>query len=125
MQPYYSMRIMAGVLGLLMLVVVPHVARGQVVCELNLVPCQGWFGEGCYDPAYATCTNGVICDKTLAPCAGRFGAGCYNRAYATCTDGVICQMPLRPCFGPHGASCYDPSRATCGGSSQRPLHRRW
>ena len=96
MQPYCSMRIMAGVLGLLVLVVVPHVARGQVVCELNLVPCQGWFGEGCYDPTYATCTNGVIC-----------------------------QMPLRPCFGPHGASCYDPSRATCGGSSQRPLHRRW
>ena len=125
MQSSYSMRIMAGVFGLLVLVVVPHIARGQVACTLNSVPCQGWFGEGCYDPAYATCTNGVICEKSLAPCVGRFGAGCYNPAYATCTEGAVCPTPLRPCFGRHGMACYDPSRATCGVESQKQFHRRW
>lgn len=127
MQQCYPMRIMAAVPGLLVLwlLVVPHVALGQTVCTLNSVPCQGRYGAGCYDPAYATCHDGLMCAHATSPCIGRYGAGCYNPAYATCFDGVVCSTPLQPCFGPHGAQCYDPGKATCAAGQRpfRPRHR--
>ena len=125
MQQCSLMRIIAAVLGLLVLLflVVPHVAVGQTVCAFSAVPCEGRYGVGCYDPAYATCSDGLICGNALSPCIGRHGAGCYNPAYATCSDGLVCPTPLQPCFGPHGAQCYDPSRATCG-TGQRTFRPR-
>lgn len=128
MQPYYPRRILAGLCGLLVLVlyVVSGVAWGQSdVCTFGTVPCQGGYGGGCYNPAYATCHNGLICSHALAPCVGQYGAGCYNPAYATCSNGLVCATPLQPCFGRHGAQCFDPGRATCeAGQSQRRFRSR-
>ena len=125
MQQCYPIRIIATLLGLLILLflVVPHLALGQVVCTFSTVPCQGRYGEGCYDPAYATCHDGLICSNSLSPCIGRYGTGCYNPAYATCSNGLVCPTPLQPCFGRYGAQCYDPSKATCG-AGRMPLRPR-
>ena len=122
-QPCSLIRITTIVLGLIVFLVVPHAAIGQTVCAFSAVPCEGWYGAGCYDPAYATCYNGLICTNTSSPCIGRYGAGCYNPAYATCSDGLVCTRPLQPCFGPRGAQCYDPSRATCW-TGQKTFHPR-
>src|SRR5262249_31149918 len=123
--PSYPIRLIAHVLGLfvLLLLAVPHVALTQVVCTFSTVPCEGWYGAGCYDPAYATCHNGLVCSTALSPCIGRYGTGCYNSAYATCSDGLVCPRPLQACFGPHGAQCYDPNRATCGTGQRTFRHR--
>lgn len=125
MQQCSPRRIIAAVPGLLVLwlLLVPHVALGQLVCSFSAVPCQGRYGAGCYDPAYATCHDGLMCAHGTSPCIGRYGAGCYNPAYATCFDGVVCSTPLQPCFGAHGAQCYDPSKATCA-AGQRQFRSR-
>ena len=68
MQQCYPMRLMAAMPGLLVLwlSVVPQVAFGQTVCTLNSVPCQGRYGAGCYDPAYATCHDGLLDMSAIA-----------------------------------------------------------
>jgi hypothetical protein len=96
------------------------------VCPFGTEPCQGRYGTGCYNPAYAACHNGLVCASAFAPCLGRFGAGCYNPASAACYDGLVCPTPLQPCIGRHGAQCYDPSTASCAASPLppfRPRHR--
>jgi hypothetical protein len=91
------------------------------VCSIETTPCVGRYGSGCYNSAYATCSDGLICPLGAQPCIGRYGAGCYNPAYASCSAGLVCTQPLRPCLRPHGATCYNPATATC--AAGRRKHR--
>jgi hypothetical protein len=89
------------------------------VCSAGTVPCVGRYGTGCYNPGYATCSNGLICPSGAQPCVGQYGAGCYNPSYASRSAGLICSQPLRPCLGSHGATCYNPATATCAAGRRK------
>ena len=74
-------------------------------------------GGGCFNPAYATCSEGIVCSTGMIGCApGAYGkGGCIRPNYSYCTQGLICETGMVVCApGAKGrGGCFRPNYASC------------
>jgi len=74
---------------ILLLLVVYATPGASQECSFGAVPCTGRQAQAVMTPPMRV-SRRLICSNATSPCLGRHGAGCYNPAYATCSDGLVC-----------------------------------
>lgn len=69
------------------------------------------ISQGVPQQTPTSCPSGL---GVIACQAGQYGpGGCYNPAYAYCTQGIICSNNMRVCPNGQNSTCYLPPYSSC------------
>ena len=69
------------------------------------------FAQGQAQQPPISCPSGMGVTACLP---GQYGpGGCYNPAYAYCTQGIVCSNSMRVCVNGQNSTCYLPPYGTC------------